>query len=205
MEFGKRIQSERVNNKLTQDEVANKLIVSRQTISSWENERTYPDINSLIKLSNLYHVSLDTLLKEDSGMKEYLEKKEIAANLKPVIRILLLIDLLFLTIFLLNSFNVITFNSISLLLINIIGVSNAIALIYLQKFMINIDIVQSRKNIRFIKFIRRHNYYSILVSIVFTTVGITIAYYINNVLGELIAGLGIVIIILLLSPKKFTE
>ncbi|WP_054658851.1 helix-turn-helix domain-containing protein [Apilactobacillus ozensis] len=76
MEFGKRLQSERVNNKLTQDEVANKLIVSRQTISSWENERTYPDINSLIKLSNLYHVSLDTLLKEDSGMKEYLEKKK---------------------------------------------------------------------------------------------------------------------------------
>ncbi|KRM68964.1 hypothetical protein FD06_GL000828 [Apilactobacillus ozensis DSM 23829 = JCM 17196] len=200
MEFGKRLQSERVNNKLTQDEVANKLIVSRQTISSWENERTYPDINSLIKLSNLYHVSLDTLLKEDSGMKEYLEKKEIAANLKPVIRILLLIDLLFLAIMMLNSFKVIKFNSISLLLVTIIGISNAVALVYLKHFMTNIGV---SKNNKFIDFLRYYKYYSISVSLIFTAVGITIAYYMNDILGGLIAGLGMATVILLLLPKKF--
>ncbi|MDC7952748.1 helix-turn-helix transcriptional regulator [Liquorilactobacillus mali] len=49
--------------------------MTRQTISSWENEKTYPDIYSLIKLSNYYHILLDTLLKEDTGMREYLEKE----------------------------------------------------------------------------------------------------------------------------------
>ena len=51
--------------------------MTRQTISGWENEISYPDIINLIKLSDYYHVSLDTLLKEDRGMREYLEKKRL--------------------------------------------------------------------------------------------------------------------------------
>ena len=51
-----------------------KIQVSRQTISNWENEKSYPDIISVIELSNLYSISLDVLLKGDEKMIEHLEE-----------------------------------------------------------------------------------------------------------------------------------
>lgn len=77
MQFGDRLKQQRKIKELTQDDVARKLNVSRQTISSWENENSYPDIKSLIQLSNLYNISLDTMLKEDKGMKEFIEKSDL--------------------------------------------------------------------------------------------------------------------------------
>ncbi|MCT6840190.1 MAG: helix-turn-helix domain-containing protein [Apilactobacillus kunkeei] len=74
MQFGDRLKQQRKIKELTQDDVGKQLNVSRQTISSWENENSYPDIKSLIQLSNLYNISLDTMLKEDNGMKEFIEK-----------------------------------------------------------------------------------------------------------------------------------
>ncbi|WP_054748094.1 helix-turn-helix domain-containing protein [Lentilactobacillus rapi] len=50
---------------LTQTDVANKIHVSRQTVSHWENGRTYPDIQSLQLLCDLYGVSLDDLVNGD--------------------------------------------------------------------------------------------------------------------------------------------
>ncbi|WP_143463493.1 helix-turn-helix transcriptional regulator [Levilactobacillus enshiensis] len=49
----------------TQADLAERLFLSRQTISNWENGRTYPDIQSLILLANLYQVTVDDLVKED--------------------------------------------------------------------------------------------------------------------------------------------
>lgn len=46
----------------------------RQTISNWENEKSFPDIVNVIKLSDLYNISLDQLLKGDEAMIEHLEK-----------------------------------------------------------------------------------------------------------------------------------
>jgi transcriptional regulator with XRE-family HTH domain len=92
---------------LTQGEVAQKFFITRQTISNWENEKTYPDVASLIKLSDYYHISLDTLLKEDVGMREYLEKREVSKELKPIYRNLILIDLLLCSILLGDVFNLI--------------------------------------------------------------------------------------------------
>lgn len=84
MKFGKRLKNARLDMNLTQADVANELFITRQTISSWENEKTYPDISSLIKLSNYYHISLDILLKEDTGMREELEKKYVSVNMRKV-------------------------------------------------------------------------------------------------------------------------
>lgn len=58
----------------TQEMVAEKINVSRQTISNWENEKSYPDIISVIELSSLYSISLDDLLKGDEKMMEHLEE-----------------------------------------------------------------------------------------------------------------------------------
>lgn len=73
MEIGSRLKNARNEQGLTQEQVAEELGVSRQSISNWENNRAYPDIISVIRMSDLYSVSLDELLKEDKKMIEYLE------------------------------------------------------------------------------------------------------------------------------------
>lgn len=74
MEIGKKLKSARVQSGMTQETVAEKINVSRQTISNWENEKSYPDIISVLELSNLYSISLDVLLKGDEKMIEHLEE-----------------------------------------------------------------------------------------------------------------------------------
>lgn len=69
MKFGERLKKLRTDADETQEPISKKLYISRQTISNWENERSYPDIEILIKLSNYYNISLDRLLKEDVVMK----------------------------------------------------------------------------------------------------------------------------------------
>lgn len=65
MELGNQIKEHRANLKLTQDELAEKVFVTRQTISNWENDKSYPDIHSLLLLSNIFDVTLDQLVKGD--------------------------------------------------------------------------------------------------------------------------------------------
>ena len=74
MEIGKKLKEARLNRDLTQEVIAEKLNVSLQTISNWENEKSYPDIISVIELSNLYSISLDDLLKGDDAMMEHLQE-----------------------------------------------------------------------------------------------------------------------------------
>lgn len=65
MDIGKKLRDARNAAKLTQESAAESLGVSRQTISNWETGKTYPDIVSVIRMSGLYSVSLDCLLKEE--------------------------------------------------------------------------------------------------------------------------------------------
>lgn len=74
MEIGKKLKSARNNAGLSQEQVAENIQVSRQTISNWENEKSFPDILSVIQLSNLYQVSLDDFLKGDEKMMKHLEE-----------------------------------------------------------------------------------------------------------------------------------
>lgn len=65
MNFSQKIQYCRTLRNLTQDEVGNLLHVSRKTISGWETGRSSPDILSLVKLCNLFDISLDDLLCDE--------------------------------------------------------------------------------------------------------------------------------------------
>lgn len=81
MEIGSRLKNARNENGMTQEQAAELLGVSRQTISNWENNKSYPDIISVIKMSDFYSVSLDRLLKEDNTMKQtYQEFLEESTN-----------------------------------------------------------------------------------------------------------------------------
>lgn len=78
MELGKQIRMYRLENKLSQEELADRIYVSRQTISNWENDKNYPDINSLVLLSEVFKVSLDKLIKGDIEiMKDVIKKEEV--------------------------------------------------------------------------------------------------------------------------------
>ena len=65
MEIGKQIQQRRTAAGLSQEDLADRLYITRQTLSNWETGKTYPDINSLLRLSELFHISLDELVKGD--------------------------------------------------------------------------------------------------------------------------------------------
>ena len=100
MEIGKKLKNARIEAGLTQEKAAEKINVSRQTISNWENEKSYPDIISVIALSELYSVSLDELLKGDQKMAEHLEESTnvVKSNKKLTGAILLNIILMILLI-----------------------------------------------------------------------------------------------------------
>ena len=70
MKIGKNLLNARKKSGLTQEEVAKKLGVSRQTISNWELDETLPDIFQSKKLAKLYNLSLDELIEFDSDLKE---------------------------------------------------------------------------------------------------------------------------------------
>lgn len=74
MEIGTKLKNARTKSGLMQEKVAEEIGVSRQSVSNWENGRSYPDIVSVIKLSDLYSVSLDELLKEDKKMINHLDE-----------------------------------------------------------------------------------------------------------------------------------
>ena len=128
MEIGKKLKNARIEAGLTQEKAAEKIDVSRQTISNWENEKSYPDIISVIALSDLYSVSLDELLKGDQKMAEHLEestnvvksnKKLTGAILLNIILMILLIALNMLlpegTYYLVTVFCVVIMSSSALL------------------------------------------------------------------------------------------
>ena len=65
MEIGTRIKEHRARLGLSQDDLAQRIYVSRQTISSWENDKTYPDVQSLLILTQVFGTTVDDLIKGD--------------------------------------------------------------------------------------------------------------------------------------------
>ncbi|MBC9825620.1 helix-turn-helix domain-containing protein [Carnobacterium inhibens] len=77
MALGERLKESRVNKGFSQGDVAEYLNISRQSISKWENNNSYPDLDNLVKLSTYYEVSIDELLKENQNLKKKIEINEL--------------------------------------------------------------------------------------------------------------------------------
>ena len=75
MEISKCIKDARQNNNISQESLAEQLGVSRQTVSSWETGKSYPDIVSVIKMSDIFNISLDKMLKEDKNLVNNIQEK----------------------------------------------------------------------------------------------------------------------------------
>ncbi|WP_321384376.1 helix-turn-helix transcriptional regulator [uncultured Enterococcus sp.] len=101
MEISQVVKEKRKEQGLTQEQLAEKIFVSKKTISNWENGRTTPDIESLIQLAHLFELSLDSLLLEGSTIVKELKQREQLAELTqiywlgPMITEILLLILLY--------------------------------------------------------------------------------------------------------------
>lgn len=129
MEIGTKLKSARKKCGLTQEKAAEAVGVSRQTISNWENEKSYPDIVSVIRLSSLYSVSLDELLKGDEDMIEHLEESTNVVNSNKKLIVAALANILLLIVFAIFS-GVIPENRFFLVGIFALSIVSASALLY---------------------------------------------------------------------------
>ncbi|HFH6694776.1 TPA: helix-turn-helix domain-containing protein [Streptococcus agalactiae] len=95
MEIGQQIIRYRKQQALSQEELAEKVYVSRQSISNWENDKTYPDIHSLLLLSQIFQVSLDQLIKGDIEKMKYtitqVDKKNFERDTKVMVTLMILL------------------------------------------------------------------------------------------------------------------
>lgn len=74
MKIEDKLKNARLSKAYNQEDIADKLGVTRQTISNWENGKSLPDIISIIKLSDLYELSLDEMIKGDEKLMNKIEK-----------------------------------------------------------------------------------------------------------------------------------
>ena len=77
MELAEQIKQRRIERGMSQEDLAERIYVSRQTISNWENDKTYPDVQSLLLLSVLFDTTVDELIKGDvKAIEEIVNSKE---------------------------------------------------------------------------------------------------------------------------------
>lgn len=94
-----KLKEKRKESKITQEMLAEKLHVSRTTISSWETGRTYPDLNMVVKISDIFDVSLDYLLKGDEKVVSKISKDSQKGRIYTKISVVLVLLVLILGIY----------------------------------------------------------------------------------------------------------
>ena len=105
MEISKCIKDARQNNNISQERLAEQLGVSRQTVSSWETGKSYPDIVSVIKMSDIFNISLDKMLKEDKNLVNNIqEKMDTVKSNKSIVFTILFAIIIFGGIYLIQTF-----------------------------------------------------------------------------------------------------
>ncbi len=77
MTLGQKLKALLKNNGMTQEDLAEKLDVSRQAVGKWVNDKGIPEVGKLVQISNLFGVSTDYLLKEDYEEKSVSEEKAV--------------------------------------------------------------------------------------------------------------------------------
>lgn len=82
MKLSEKIKRCRKNQKMTQQQFGDRLHVSRKTVSGWENDRSFPDISTLIKISDSFDISLDDLLKDSNTAIDYYQTSIAKSNLQ---------------------------------------------------------------------------------------------------------------------------
>lgn len=103
MKISQVIKENRVSRELTQEELATSLNVSRSTISSWENGRSYPDLEMVLILSQEFDISVDSLLKGDSDIVQEISKDTKVKKRNRIVISMMTVVLLILMVFIFNT------------------------------------------------------------------------------------------------------
>lgn len=82
MNLANQILNIRKEQNLTQEEFGRLFFVTRQTVSNWENGKSYPDLQTLVDISNQFEISLDVLLKEDTKMVKAIDRERVLGVIK---------------------------------------------------------------------------------------------------------------------------
>ncbi|CAI6082832.1 helix-turn-helix domain-containing protein [Cohnella sp. JJ-181] len=120
MVFGEKLKTERKRKGWSQEELAEKLYVSRQSVSKWENGQNYPGIEIIIKVSDLFEVTIDELLRSDEELtrKVIKDSKQLAyPRLKAAFDVLFLIGIVLLAI----KLGVLALNKLTSLEVGLVG------------------------------------------------------------------------------------
>jgi len=120
MIFGEKLKMERNKKGWTQDELAEKLFVSRQSVSKWENGQNYPSIEIIIKISDLLGLTIDELLRSDEELTKQVikESKQLAyPKLKFIFDVLFLAGVVLLAI----KLGVLFLNKVTALDVTLLG------------------------------------------------------------------------------------
>ena len=91
MDLNEKLFELRKKNNWSQEELAEKLDVSRQTVSKWESSKSIPELDKLVKLSEIYGISLDELIKDKFQEKAVFNKKKIRINWKKILIIIVIL------------------------------------------------------------------------------------------------------------------
>ncbi|CEN23672.1 DNA-binding protein [[Clostridium] sordellii] len=158
------LKQHRLDLNLTQEQVAEKVFVSTKSISNWENDRNFPDIESLVRLAKLYNLSLDSLLLEGSDIMNDIKKKEKAYQLQKVSLIgpQLTNFILFLMLLLPDKFKIFYMSDSMSYLILLAIFSNAVTVFYFNNKLKKYDIKENEDK----KFMIMKNLFAILICIV---------------------------------------
>ena len=142
MEISKCIKDARQNNNISQESLAEQLGVSRQTVSSWETGKSYPDIVRVIKMSDIFNISLDKMLKEDKKLVNNMqEKMDTVKSNKSIVFTILFAIIFFGGIYLIQTFVDIPkidnlYLNIGVLIVFIVGVLTYLfSNVYVGKFL----------------------------------------------------------------------
>ena len=161
------LKQHRLDLNLTQEQVAEKVFVSTKSISNWENDKNFPDIESLVRLAKLYNLSLDSLLLEGSDIMNDIKKKEKAYQLQKVSLIgpQLTNFILFLMLLLPDKFKIFYMSDSMSYLILLAIFSNAVTVFYFNNQLKKYDIKENEDK----KFMIMKNLFAILICIVCIT------------------------------------
>lgn len=131
MQISQTLKAKRKEQSLTQAQVAEKIFVSQKSVSNWETGKTYPDIDSLIRLAKLYDLSLDNLLLEGSEVVENIKETAELKSLKRISKVAALTSVCVIVILVSQEW----LGGLSLLvtlLLTVIALSNMVTILYLQ-------------------------------------------------------------------------
>lgn len=158
------LKQHRLDLNLTQEQVAEKVFVSTKSISNWENDRNFPDIESLVRLAKLYNLSLDSLLLEGSDIMNDIKRKEKAYELQKISLLgpQLTNFILFLMLVLSSNFKNFYMSDYIIVLTILAAFSNVFTVFYFNNQLKNYDIKEDEDK----KFMLMKNLFGILIFIV---------------------------------------